>query len=140
MNRRKFIGTAGVGLTLLSDVFARLKSNRITILHTNDTYSRIDPFPMDGGRNQGLGGVSRRKTVIDRIRNESEFTLTVDSGDVFQGTPYYNLYKGQVEVEVMNRMGYEACAIGNHEFDSGVDSLSKSMAQSEFPWISSNRD
>ncbi len=89
---------------------------------------------------QGLGGVARRKAMIDRIRNENEFVLTLDSGDVFQGTPYYNLYEGKVEVEAMNRMGYEFCAIGNHEFDTGVDSLAAAMKLSQFQWLSSNLD
>ena len=140
MNRRKFIGTAAVGLTILSDVMAKPKTKRLMILHTNDTHSRIDPFPEDGGRFRGLGGVARRKVVIDRIRQEEEFVLTLDSGDVFQGTPYYNLYKGEVEVEAMNRMRYDFCAIGNHEFDSGIDSLSKAMGLSRFQWVSSNLD
>ena len=140
MNRRKFISTASLGLTILSDVMAQPKARRLILLHTNDTHSRIDPFPADGGRFRGLGGVARRKVVIDRIRKEQEFVLTLDSGDIFQGTPYYNLYKGEVEIEAMNRMEYDFCAIGNHEFDSGVDSLSKAMGISRFQWVSSNLD
>ena len=109
MNRRKFLGAAGLGLTVLSDALGRaaVGGPRLTILQTNDTHSRIDPFPMDGGRHQGLGGVARRKVLIDRIRGREEHTLLVDSGDLFQGTPYYNLYGGEVEVEACNRMGYE---------------------------------
>ena len=141
MNRRRFIGaSAAASLTLLSGAFARRPEPMLTILHTNDTHSRIDPFPMDGGSLQGLGGVARRKTLIDRIRSESEHVLVLDSGDIFQGTPYYNLYDGEVEIEAMNRMGYEACTIGNHEFDNGMASLARAVKRSRFPWVSSNLD
>lgn len=139
MHRRRFIGTAAAaGLTLLTGAAAKRPEPRLVILHTNDTHSRIDPFPMDGGSLQGLAGVSRRKTLIDRIRRENEHVLTLDSGDVFQGTPYYNLYGGEVEIEAMNRMGYQACAVGNHEFDNGMAALAKAMRQSRFKWICSN--
>ncbi|MDQ8186322.1 metallophosphatase [Pelagicoccus sp. SDUM812002] len=142
MDRRRFIGTAGFGLTVLSGALGRGASNapRLTILQTNDTHSRIDPFPMDGGRNQGLGGVARRKVLIDRIRNREQFTLLVDSGDIFQGTPYYNLYGGEVEIEAMNRMGYEVGTVGNHEFDNGIEGLEKTMPLAKFEWVSSNLD
>ncbi|EDY84877.1 Ser/Thr protein phosphatase family protein [Verrucomicrobiia bacterium DG1235] len=142
MNRRRFIGTAGLGLTVLSGAMARVgnAAPKLTILQTNDTHSRIDPFPMDGSRNQGLGGVARRKVLIDRIRAQREYTLLVDSGDMFQGTPYYNLYGGEVEIEAMNKMGYEVATVGNHEFDNGIEGLEKTMPLAGFEWISSNLD
>lgn len=142
MDRRRFLGTAGLGLTVLSGALGRVGGARpkLTILQTNDTHSRIDPFPMDGGRNQGLGGVARRKVLIDRIRGQEEYTLLVDSGDMFQGTPYYNLYGGEVEIEAMNRMGYEVATVGNHEFDNGIEGLEKTMPAAEFEWVSSNLD
>ena len=144
MNRRKFLesaGKAGLGLTLLSEVMAKRQSTpRLTLLHTNDTHSRIDPFPMDGGKLAGLGGVARRKVLIDQIRAREEFVLTLDSGDIFQGTPYYNLYGGEVEIKAMNEMGYEVCTLGNHEFDNGVEGLEKVLPFSEFEWVSSNLD
>ncbi len=142
MNRRKFIGTTGLGLTVLSGALGRVGDAmpKLSILQTNDTHSRIDPFPMDGGRNQGLGGVARRKVLIDRIRSREEYTLLVDSGDMFQGTPYYNLYGGEVEIESLNRMGYEVATIGNHEFDNGIEGLEKTMPLANFEWVSSNLD
>ncbi|MDQ8180846.1 metallophosphatase [Pelagicoccus sp. SDUM812005] len=142
MDRRRFLGTAGLGLTVLSGALGRVGDGRprLTILQTNDTHSRIDSFPMDGGRNAGLGGVARRKVLIDRIREREEYTLLVDSGDIFQGTPYYNLYGGEVEIESMNRMGYEVATVGNHEFDNGIPGLEKTMPLANFEWVSSNLD
>ncbi len=95
---------------------------------------------MDGGRNQGRGGVARRKVLIDRIREQEEYTLLVDSGDIFQGTPYFYLYGGEVEIEAMNRMGYEVATVGNHEFDNGIEGLEKTMPAATFEWVSSNLD
>lgn len=142
MNRRRFIGTAGLGLTVLSGALGKAsrREDRLTILQTNDTHSRLDPFPMDGGRNQGRGGVARRKVLIDRIRQGEEWTLLLDSGDIFQGTPYYNLYGGEVEIEAMNQMGYEVGTVGNHEFDNGIPGLEKTMPLAQFEWVSSNLD
>lgn len=142
MNRRKFIGTAGLGLTVLSGALGRVgKSGPIlTILQTNDTHSRLDPFPMDGTKTQGLGGVARRRVLIERIRNREEFTLLVDSGDIFQGTPYFNLYGGKPEIEALNRMGYEVATVGNHEFDNGISGLEETMPMAQFEWVSSNLD
>ncbi|MEM9158073.1 MAG: metallophosphatase [Verrucomicrobiota bacterium] len=142
MNRRKFISTAGLGLTVLSGAMGRVSDSRpkLTILQTNDTHSRMDPFPMDGTRSQGLGGVVRRKVLIDRIRERETYSLLVDSGDMFQGTPYYNLYGGTVEIEAMNRMGYEVATLGNHEFDNGISGLEKTMPDAQFEWVSSNLD
>ncbi|MBK1875711.1 metallophosphatase [Pelagicoccus mobilis] len=142
MDRRRFIGSVGLGLTVLSNALGRSGSSapQLTILQTNDTHSRIDPFPMDGGRNQGLGGVARRKVLIDQIRRREEHTLLVDSGDIFQGTPYYNLYGGEVEIEAMNQMGYEVATVGNHEFDNGIEGLEKTMPKAGFEWVSSNLD
>ena len=142
MERRRFIGVAGLGLTALSGALARVgrEQSKLTVLHTNDTHSRIDPFPMDGGRYQGLGGVARRKVLIDRIRDEREFVLLLDSGDLFQGTPYFNLYGGEVEVEAANRLGYDVATVGNHEFDNGIEGLEKTMPLAVFEWVSSNLD
>lgn len=141
MDRRRFLGTAGLGLTVLSGAFAKVGSTpKLTILQTNDTHSRLDPFPMDGTKTQGLGGVARRKVLIDRIRSREEYTLLVDSGDMFQGTPYFNLYGGKPEIEALNRMGYEVATVGNHEFDNGVSGLESTMPLARFEWVSSNLD
>jgi 5'-nucleotidase len=113
----------------------------ITILHTNDMHSRIDPFPMDGGRNQGLGGVAGRAQLIKQIRSEQANVLLLDAGDIFQGTPYFNFYNGEVEIKAMTAMGYDATTIGNHDFDSGITNLAQQLQQhASFPMIVSNYD
>ncbi len=113
---------------------------RLTILHTNDVHSRVDPFPMDGGRNQGKGGVVRRAELIDRIRAEGNDVLLLDAGDIFQGTPYFNMFGGEVEMKAMSSMGYDAGTIGNHDFDLGVEGLEKQLKHANFPLIVSNYD
>lgn len=116
------------------------KTKRLTILHTNDVHSRIDPFPMDGSRNQGLGGVARRSTLINKIRGEEKNVLLVDSGDMFQGTPYFNMFDGKLELELMSKLGYEAGTFGNHEFDNGIDRLAAQLHRANFPFLTANYD
>ncbi|MFD2744552.1 bifunctional metallophosphatase/5'-nucleotidase [Sphingobacterium populi] len=113
---------------------------KLTILHTNDVHSRIEPFPMDGSRLQGLGGVARRSTLLKKIRNEENNVLLLDAGDMFQGTPYFNLFDGKVELELMSKMGYDAGTFGNHEFDNGLNGLLKHFDKANFPFITSNYD
>src|SRR6185503_18895452 len=91
----------------------------ITILHTNDTHSQIDPLPANDGQYPGMGGVSRRATLVKRVRKENPNTLMIDAGDVFQGTPYFNFYKGEVEYRSMSLIGYDVVTLGNHDFDNG---------------------
>lgn len=113
----------------------------LTVLHTNDTHSRLDPFPMDGGRNQGLGGVARRAALIRDIRERRDEVLLLDAGDIFQGTPYFNLYKGEPELRAMSRMGYDGCTLGNHDFDAGLENLALQVTQhARFPVIVCNYD
>jgi 5'-nucleotidase len=113
---------------------------KLTILHTNDVHSRIDPFPLDGSRNAGLGGVARRATLIKQIRKEEDHVLLLDAGDIFQGTPYFNLYGGELELKLMSELGYDAATLGNHDFDNGVDGFSKQIHHAKFPIICSNYD
>jgi len=113
---------------------------RIVILHTNDTHSRIDPFPMDGGRFQGLGGVARRATLVERIRARHTDVLLLDSGDFFQGTPYFNFFLGEIELKAMSAMDYQVATIGNHDFDNGVDGLVEMMPHGSFDLVSANYD
>src|SRR6187431_206485 len=137
------IMTAGAflaGKSLLNELAADEKVYRLTVLHTNDVHSRIDPFPMDGGTNQGLGGVAARAEIIEKIRSEEEHVLLLDAGDIFQGTPYFNFYKGDPEITLMNEMGYEASAIGNHDFDGGIDGLARQAGRAKFPFICANYD
>lgn len=147
LNRRKFIRQAAVSAAGLvagpamaeaAGVFAPLK---LTVLHTNDVHSRLEPFPMDGGRNQGLGGVAARASLINRIREEEEQVLLLDAGDIFQGTPYFNYYRGEPEIRAMSGMGYDACTIGNHDFDAGMENLAGQLTRhARFPMLVSNYD
>ncbi|RYZ81717.1 MAG: bifunctional metallophosphatase/5'-nucleotidase [Moraxellaceae bacterium] len=113
---------------------------KLTILHTNDVHSRIEPFPMDGSRNQGMGGAARRASLIKRIREEEQNVLLLDAGDIFQGTPYFNLYGGEVEMKLMTAMGYDAATMGNHDFDNGLEGFVKQLPHAKFPIICSNYD
>ncbi len=115
-------------------------ATRLVILHTNDTHSRLDPFPADGGPFAGLGGAARRATLIRRIRDANEHVLLVDSGDIFQGTPYFNFFGGEVEFRVMTAMGYDVATLGNHDFDNGVDGLAAMLPEAGFEFVSANYD
>jgi 5'-nucleotidase len=112
----------------------------ITILHTNDTHSQIDPIPAKDPLNGGKGGVARRATLVKRVRKENPNTLMIDAGDSFQGTPYFNFYKGEVEFKAMSMIGYDAATLGNHEFDNGVDALAAAMKFANFDFVSANYD
>ena len=112
----------------------------ITILHTNDTHSQIDPLPENDKTYPGKGGVARRATLVKRVRKENPNTLLIDAGDVFQGTPYFNFYKGEVEYKAMSLIGYDAGTIGNHDFDNGVDGLAAALKFANFDIVSTNYD
>jgi 5'-nucleotidase len=113
---------------------------RLVILHTNDTHSRMDPFPMDGSPLQGLGGAARRASLIKRIREEEAHVLLLDSGDIFQGTPYFNFFGGEIEFRAMSQMGYDASTLGNHDFDNAVAGLVEMLPHATFPFVSANYD
>jgi 5'-nucleotidase len=112
----------------------------ITILHTNDTHSQIDPIDETDREYSGKGGVARRATLVKRIRQENPYTLMVDAGDVFQGTPYFNFFKGEVEYRSMSMIGYDVVTLGNHDFDNGVDALAAAMKFANFDFVSANYD
>ena len=145
-NRRqflKFLGTAAVVGSVTPDVIAGMgkpSTTALTILHTNDVHSRLDPFPMDGSRNAGKGGVARRATLIRQIRQEQKNVLLFDAGDIFQGTPYFNIYKGEPEILAMNQLGYDAGTIGNHDFDGGIDNMVTQFGKATFPLLIANYD
>ncbi len=144
-NRRSFLklmGSAAVvgSLTPETLMAAGKKAVALTILHTNDVHSRLDPFPMDGSRNAGKGGIARRATVIKQIRQEQKNVLLFDAGDIFQGTPYFNLYKGEPEILAMNQLGYDAGTIGNHDFDGGIDNMKTQFGKAKFPFLIANYD
>jgi 5'-nucleotidase len=112
----------------------------ITILHTNDTHSQIDPIPSNDKTYPGKGGVARRATLVKRVRKENSNTLVIDAGDVFQGTPYFNFYKGEVEYKAMSEIGYDAGTLGNHEFDNGIAALAAATKFAKFDLVSANYD
>ena len=147
MDRRKFIrntaftgGALAASVLLPKNVLAASPETKLVILHTNDVHSRLEPFPMDGGRNQGLGGVVARAALINDIRATEEHVLLLDAGDIFQGTPYFNIYKGEPEMKAMTAMGYDACTMGNHDFDGGLDNFALQLQYARFPVIISNYD
>lgn len=144
-SRRDFLKKVGLlSATLATSPWigaeASIGIEKLTILHTNDVHSRIDPFPMDGSRNAGLGGVARRATLVSQIRKEEKHVLLLDAGDIFQGTPYFNLYGGELELKLMSKLGYDGATLGNHDFDNGVDGFSKQLPHANFPIICSNYD
>ncbi len=146
MKRRDFIirsTLSGLGLTLGNIPLMALEDHditRLTILHTNDVHSRVEPFPMVGSRNEGMGGVSRRKTLVERIRNAEDNVLLFDCGDIFQGTPYFNFFGGELELKLMSELGYDASTIGNNYFDGGIDGLHDQMKHANFPFLVANYD
>jgi 5'-nucleotidase len=146
-SRRKFITQTVLATgTLLAhnSLFAEIQKEKIlkklTILHTNDVHSRLEPFPMDGSRNQGLGGVAARAQLIQEIRNEGGEVLLLDAGDIFQGTPFFNLYKGEPEMKAMAAMGYDAATMGNHDFDAGLENFATQLKNANFPVLMCNYD
>lgn len=145
INRRDFLKKSSLTAAALGfgalPAFARRDSVvQLTILHTNDVHSRIDPFPMDGSRNQGLGGVARRAALVKQIRAEQQNVLLLDAGDVFQGTPYFNMYGGELEFTIMSQMGYDASTMGNHDFDNSIAGFVKQLPHANFPFLVSNYD
>ena len=143
-NRREFLSkgirlAAVAGLYALpGELMADAQMESVTILHTNDTHSRIDPFPEGDPRYAGMGGVARRMALIKKIRKERRHVLLLDSGDFFQGTPYFNLYKGELEIKMMTRLGYDAATLGNHDFDNGPEGLAAQLKHADFPLLNGN--
>ncbi len=139
---KKTIYLVGFGAAANSPlrVFAESKELRLTVLHTNDWHSRIDPFPATDKKFGGQGGAVRRAEAIRKIRESESNVLLLDSGDIFQGTPYFNFYGGELEYKLMSEMGYDACTLGNHDFDNGIEGLIKQAPFRKFPIINSNYD
>jgi 5'-nucleotidase len=147
MNRRKFIKQSAIATSALSlstlPTFGfnqAQATKRLTILHTNDVHSHVEPFAADHPRNPNMGGVARRATLINQIRAEQPNVLLLDAGDSFQGTPYFNYYGGEIEWKLMSMMGYDATTLGNHEFDNGLEGLLNPMKQAKFDIINANYD
>ncbi len=150
MKRRHFIKRAGIttflaGSGAFPDLLTaadleRPEIEKLCILHTNDVHSHLEPFPMDGGRFEGMGGAARRLSLIKKIRATEKQVLLLDCGDVFQGTPYFNLYNGELDIKVMSEMQYDASTIGNHEFDAGMEGLAQQIDKGGFPFLNCNYD
>lgn len=119
---------------------SRATPKQLTILHTNDVHSHIDPFPATDARFPNLGGAARRATLIGQIRRENPNTLLLDAGDIFQGTPYFNFYGGELEFRLMSKMGYQAATLGNHDFDNGLSGLLAQLPHAQFSFLSANYD
>lgn len=118
------------------------RTKTVHIFHTNDMHSRVEPYPDDFGDEKfaGKGGMLRREEFIREMRNRYPNVLLLDCGDFSQGTPYYNLFQGEVEVKMMNRMKYDAGTIGNHEFDDGLENMAKLFKLADFPIVCTNYD
>ena len=146
MKRRDFIQKTAVSSAILTfgglslSSFSNKKTKRITILHTNDTHSHIDPFPSDHSKYPNMGGAARRASYINKVREENPNTLLFDAGDMFQGTPYFNYYGGELEFKIMNILKYDAATLGNHEFDNGLEGLAAQVPIAEFDIINANYD
>jgi 5'-nucleotidase len=145
MKRREFIQktaatTALAGLGLSFSSFKSSDTKHLTILHTNDVHSYIDPFPADHPRNANMGGVSRRAAIIENIRKENPNLLLLDAGDIFQGTPYFNYYGGELELKLMSMMKYDLGTLGNHDFDNGIEGFYSQMHNASFDFVTSNYD
>ncbi|WP_431135444.1 bifunctional metallophosphatase/5'-nucleotidase [Psychroserpens mesophilus] len=129
------IGLGGIGLSSFKS-----SQTKITILHTNDVHSHIDPFGPEDGRNPNKGGVARRASLIESIRKENPNTLLLDAGDIFQGTPYFNYYGGELEFKLMSMLKYDVATIGNHDFDNGINGLYAQLPHADFDFVSANYD
>ena len=145
-NRRSFIKKIVFGslsITFLNSftfLKKRDKIKKITILHTNDIHSHIDSFPENHSKYGGRGGIRRIASLIKKIRSKEENVLLIDAGDIFQGTPYFNKYKGSLELKIMSQMGYLASTMGNHDFDNGLNGFDNVLHHANFPFICSNYD
>jgi len=146
MKRRDFIQKSVAGSALLTvgglslSSFTTLETKHITILHTNDVHSHIDPFPADHPRNANMGGVARRANLIESIRKENPNVLLLDAGDIFQGTPYFNYYGGELEFTLMSMLKYDLATMGNHDFDNGLEGFVAQLPHAKFDFVSANYD
>ena len=145
MKRRKFIKktTAGLAYASLSGLtFQSCKTSQkhLTILHTNDTHSQIEPFETNHHRYAGKGGVAKRAVMIEKVRKENPNTLLLDAGDIFQGTPYFNYFGGEIEFKLMSLLKYDAATLGNHDFDNSIEGFHKQLPNASFDFVCANYD
>ena len=146
MERRTFLKHIGassllVGMGGLGSLSMKpANTKQITILHTNDVHSHIDPLPATDPFSPNKGGVARRAALIEQIRQENPYTLLFDAGDIFQGTPYFNFYGGELEFKLMSMLKYDAATLGNHDFDNALEGLYAQLPHAKFDFIISNYD
>jgi len=145
MKRRDFFQKGGIvlGAFLVSgNVLASTekRSRKITILHTNDTHSNIDAFPSNHAKYPNQGGVAKRFELFQKIKSEEENVIILDAGDIFQGTPYFNMFGGVLEMKLMSELGYDVATMGNHDFDGGMDGFLKAKQHAKFPFVCANYD
>lgn len=126
-------------LCLLAPAESAENTKQLVILQTSDTHSRIEPIAKDAAdKYAGMGGTVRRATFLKEAREKNPDLLLFDCGDISQGTPYYNLFQGEVEIKMMNLMKYDAMTIGNHEFDFGLDNMARLFRMANFPVVCAN--
>lgn len=144
MKRRTFLQQtgilAGAALVAPSLMSAAKKTTKLVILHTNDTHSNIDPFPKNHQKYPDMGGASRRAALVKSIRNAEPNVLLLDAGDIFQGTPYFNKFKGVLEMKLMSEMNYDVATLGNHDFDIGMNGYVKAKENGTFDVVNANYD
>ena len=145
MKRRNFIqktaaSTALLSLTGIGLSCSRARATTITILHTNDVHSHVEAFGPNAGRNSNKGGVAKRAALVESVRKENPNTLLLDAGDIFQGTPYFNFYGGELEFKLMSLLKYDVATIGNHDFDNGINGLYAQLPHAKFDFVSANYD
>lgn len=146
MKRRDFIQKTAATSALLGlggfslSSFKSVNTKHLTVLHTNDVHSYIDPFPANHPKNPNMGGVAKRAALIESIRKENPNVLLLDAGDIFQGTPYFNYYGGELEFKLMSMMQYDLATIGNHDFDNGIEGLFAQLPHASFEFVSANYD
>ena len=145
MDRRKFLknsvfGSLALGSTIHNYSCETSDLKKITILHTNDVHSHIEPFSSEHSEFPNQGGFERRSTLVNSIRNINPNTLLFDAGDIFQGTPYFNFFNGELEFKLMSLLKYDAVTIGNHDFDNGITGLYEQMPKASFDFLISNYD
>ena len=146
MNRRYFIKQAGIGATVAGfgtiplQLFAADDFVTITILHTNDLHGHIEPFTGGDETLVNKGGLARISELVKITREQNPNTLLLDAGDMFQGTPYFNYFRGDLILKLMSATGYNAGTIGNHEFDNGLKGILEALPNAKFPIINSNYD
>jgi len=145
MKRRNFIKKTSASLALASVGGLTFKScetkpKHITILHTNDTHSQIEPFDPNHHKFANKGGVARRASLIQKVRNENPNTLLLDAGDIFQGTPYFNYFGGEIEFKLMSLLKYDAATMGNHDFDNSIEGFHHQLPNANFNFVCANYD